>query len=88
MTFSCATIILLMREDMPNVYPAQIISHIHDKPILIPANVENSAPFSKKTGSGKILSYFVRTSIALKFHDGKPGSQWPFSIGMILPECL
>jgi hypothetical protein len=77
-----------MSEDVADVYPAQIVSHIDDQSVFVSTYVENRPPFSEETGRDKILSNLVRAGIVFQPNDREPGPQRTLGIGMRLPEFL
>jgi hypothetical protein len=81
-------VVFLVREDMADIYPSQIITHIYDQSVFVAPYIENCTPLSQKTSRGKILAGFMRSGIALLPHDREPGSKRSFCIWMILPEFL
>src|SRR5215813_4820964 len=47
---------------------------------VIPTDIEHGPPSAEEAGRSKILSHFMRSSIAFHPHNGEPGTQRTFGI--------
>src|SRR5262245_1325734 len=84
----CSAVVFLMGKHMANVDAAQVIAHIDDKPIFVPANIEHCPPLSEETCRSKILADLVWAAIVLQSCNGQPGFQRALGIRMGFPKRL
>jgi hypothetical protein len=59
-----------------------------EESILIPAGIEHGPPFAEEAGRSKILSHVMWRSITFHTHNGEPGTQRAFSVGVSAPKLL
>src|SRR5690606_2504527 len=79
-------VVFLVRQDMPDVYPAEVVPYVDDETVLVAADVEHHSSIAEEVRVAEILTYFVRSAVSLLPHDRGPGSQGLFRIGIPLPE--
>src|SRR5262245_25614531 len=59
-----------------------------DESVLIPTDIKHGPPSAEEAGRSKILSHFMRSSIAFHPHNGEPGMQRTFGIRIPAPKLL
>src|SRR6185312_6242504 len=80
-------VILRMRRDVPDVNAPEVVSHVHNQPVPISADVENNLPRTNEIGSRKVRFYLELFGVPLSSHGPHPLVELRRRISMLLSKC-
>jgi hypothetical protein len=75
-----------MRNHMSDIDAAEIVSHIHNEAIPIPADVEDHLPRADEITGGEVGLHLKVLPVALSFHHADPVSQLLVRVRVLAPE--
>lgn len=77
-----------MRKDVSDVYASEVVPHVDNESILVPADIEDRPARTRKARGRKVLPKLMRGLVVAALHNPVPRVERSLCIRVLLPKGL